>query len=133
VTVKEIELRERSIAYVFVKTEAGKARNLAEYATSSDLMIADYDRKADPIRLTYTDANNELIGVRWAAVMEELDSNQDPTGFQVLIHLRTLDNDHLGRALGAIRRAPYYSNQVSVQTSTFSGGNKTDRVKNGPP
>ncbi len=73
-TETAIELRERSIAYVFVKTSTDKAHEVAAYASNHELMISAYDRKTDLIALTYTDANNELIGVRWAAVMEEKDS-----------------------------------------------------------
>ncbi len=54
--------------------------------------------------------------------------------FRVLIHLRLLDNDHLGRALAAIRRAPYVSNDVAdPDLCVLRGRHKQDRVKNGPP
>jgi hypothetical protein len=143
---EEIELKERSIAYVFVNTESEQASEFAAYASDPALKIADASH-SDKTALTFTDDNGELIGVRWAAVLEDpvlvarpdedpvelLASNGGWPGGRVLVHLRTFDNDHLGRALAGIRRTPYVRNDVAAQTAVYSGGNLTDKARNGPP
>jgi hypothetical protein len=76
----------------------------------------------------------EALGVRWAAVIAETDSSGEAVPFQVLLHLNTLDNDHQGRALAAIRRIPYVANPTGITAnSVHEGGAETKAARNGPP
>jgi hypothetical protein len=135
---KEVALRDRSIAYVFVKTEEGRAEEVASRASELDAggklgpRIANYEKGGEEPLNSIVDS--EPMGVRWAAVIEDTDSAGEAVDFQLLLHLNTLDNDHLGRALAAIRRIPGVTNPTGITaTSVHEGGNETKAVKNGPP
>jgi hypothetical protein len=135
---KSVEFRNRSMAYVLVKTEPGQAEAVAARATEIDTetkpgpKIATYDKSGmETLNLSVA---GEALGVRWAAVIAETDSSGEAVPFQVLLHLNTLDNDHQGRALAAIRRIPYVANPTGITAnSVHEKGEETKAARNGPP
>jgi hypothetical protein len=124
----EVELAERTIAYMFIKTLPGEAENVAKQASHR---IDGYDPEkplSEQPGYSWENPQNpgEMLGVRLSVVIT--------CPYHVLLGIRVLNNFQLGELVQKIKLIVGIANPDSgVVTSSYKDGGVQQRVKNGPP